>query len=166
MADTKISDLPSDTAPASGDLFPFVDVSVPRSEHITFSDLMKAANISVADAGGVISGTTLEAATQELAQGQALVNTVGTSGSTETLTLAPVHKVTMDQNCTFTFPTPTIASHTFMLHLIGAYTPTFPASVDWPDAAAPTYTTPSLYVFTTTDTGTNWLGQRVGKAFG
>ena len=34
------------------------------------------------------------------------------------------------------------------------------------DASAPTYTTPSIFVFTTVDAGTTWLGARVGKAFG
>jgi hypothetical protein len=41
-----------------------------------------------------------------------------------------------------------------------------PNSIDWGDASAPTYTTPSVYVFTTVDAGTIWLGSQVGKAFG
>ena len=98
--------------------------------------------------------------------GETAVNTNGTTGSTETLTLAPYHKMTMDQNCTFTFPTPTLASHTFTLHLIGAFTPTFPAAVDWADATAPTYATPSIFVFTTDDTGTTWFGHMTGSGFG
>ena len=47
----------------------------------------------------------------------------------------------------------------------GAFTPTWPASVKWDSGTAPTYTTPSLYVFTTLDSGTTWLGSQVGKAF-
>lgn len=148
-------------------MFPFVDVSASTTEKVTFANMMKAANVSIADSAALITGTTVETALAEIAAGLNQVNTVAASGSTETLTLAPVHKVTMDQNCTFTFPTPTIASHTFTLHLLGAYTPTFPGSVDWADAGgAPTYTTPTLYVFTTTNTGTDWLGARIGKAFG
>ncbi len=98
------------------------------------------------------------------------VNTNATTGATETLdtSLYAVHDMTMDQNCTFTFsnPAPSGKNTTFMLILRGAFTPTFPASVDWPDAAAPTYSTPTTYIFTTVDAGTTWLGQSVGKAFG
>lgn len=98
------------------------------------------------------------------------VNTVAATGSTETLdtSLYAVHDCTMDQSCTFTFsnPAPSGKNTTFMLILRGAFTPTFPASVDWPDAAAPTYSTPTIYVFTTVDAGTTWLGSSPGKALG
>ena len=97
------------------------------------------------------------------------VNTVAATGSTETLdtSLYAVHDCTMDQNCTFTFsnPAPSGKNTTFMLILRGAFTPTFPASVDWPDGAAPTYSTPTAYIFTTVDAGTTYLGQSIGKAF-
>lgn len=99
------------------------------------------------------------------ADGEYAVNTVAASGATETLTLAPAHRVTMDQNCTFTFPTPT-AGHTFLLWLSGAFTPTFPASVDWNSATAPTYATPSLYGFTTLDGGTTWAGTLIASGLG
>jgi hypothetical protein len=99
-------------------------------------------------------------------RGQTEVNTVAATGSTETLSPNyAMHRCTMDQSCTFTFGNPTLAASSFVLHLSGAYTPTFPASVDWSSGTAPTYTTPSLYVFTTSDTGTTWLGTQVGKAF-
>lgn len=97
------------------------------------------------------------------------VNTNATTGATETLdtSLYDVHDMTMDQNCTFTFsnPAPSGDNTTFMLILRGAYTPTLPASVDWSGGAAPTYTTPSVYLFTTVDAGTTWLGSQVGSAF-
>lgn len=112
-------------------------------------------------------GTAVGNATSDLAQadGEYAVNTVAASGATETLTLAPAHAVTMDQNCTFTFPTPS-AGHTFLLRLSGAFTPTFPASVDWDSATAPTYATPSLYGFTTLDGGTIWVGTLIASAAG
>lgn len=98
------------------------------------------------------------------------VNTVPVSGSTETLDTAVygVHDVTMDQNCTFTFsnPAPTGKATIFTLILRGAFTPTFPASVDWPDATPPTYTTSSVYTFMTVNNGTMWFGVQAGKAFG
>ena len=93
------------------------------------------------------------------------VNTVAASGSTETLPAThPAHNVTMDQNCTFTFPTVT-GGFSFMLRLAGAFTPTFPASVKWSSGAAPTYTTPAVYTFTTFDGGTTWKGVQAGRAF-
>jgi hypothetical protein len=99
--------------------------------------------------------------------GQADANIVASSGATETIPLASeFNDVTMSEACEFTFPT--IASgnaHAFALVLRGAFTPTFPASVDWSGGAAPTYTTPALYVFSTVDAGTVWLGSQVGKAF-
>lgn len=98
------------------------------------------------------------------------VNTVAASGSTETLDTSTfgVFDVTMDQNCTFTFsnPAPSGKATLFTLILRGAFTPTFPASVDWPDASAPTYSSPSVYTFLTVDAGTTWLGAQAGKAFG
>jgi hypothetical protein len=97
--------------------------------------------------------------------GEAPVNTVGASGSTETLSAAyQLHKVTMDANCTFTFTSPS-AGAVFAVLLSGAFVPTWPGSVDWPDGTVPTYTTPALYVFATFDGGTTWQGVQSGKAF-
>lgn len=97
------------------------------------------------------------------------VNTVATTGATETLDVSAygVHDCTMDQNCTFTFsnPAPSGDASSFVLILRGAFTPTLPASVDWSVGSAPTYATPSVYVFTTVDAGTTWLGSQVGSAF-
>lgn len=88
---------------------------------------------------------------------------------TYTVPQAAAHDVTMTGNTTFTFTTPTspngTVSHSFMLRLSGAFAPTWPAQVKWDGGTAPTYTTPSLYVFTTLDSGTSWLGSQVGRAF-
>lgn len=124
-------------------------------------------------------GTAADAALPRAANGAAVedigavewrVNTVASSGSTETLdtSVYGTHDVTMDQNCTFTFsnPAPSGKETEFKLILRGAYTPTFPAAVDWADATAPTYTTPSVYVFWTVDAGTTWFGAQAGKAWG
>lgn len=98
------------------------------------------------------------------------VNTVASSGSTETLdtSVYGVHDVTMSEACTFTFSNPAASGKAtlFTLILRGAFTPTWPAAVDWPDATQPTYTTPSIYTFMTVDGGTIWLGAQAGKAFG
>lgn len=98
------------------------------------------------------------------------VNTVAASGASETLdvSLYGVHDVTMDQNCTLTFTNPAASgkASSFTLILRGAFTPTWPGTVDWPDATEPTYATPSVYVFMTVDGGTTWLGSSAGSAFG
>lgn len=98
------------------------------------------------------------------------VNTVAASGSTETLdtSVYGVHDVTMDQSCTFTFsnPAPSGKATIFTLVLRGAFTPTWPASVDWPDATEPTYGSPTIYTFMTVDGGTTWLGMSGGGSLG
>lgn len=155
--------------------------------HLTDAvDAHDASSISNVAAGNIVA-TTVQAAIDELdseklskvAGGAAVenigaiesdVNTVAASGSTETLDISikAIHDVTMDQNCTFTFsnPAPSGKCSMFTLILRGAFTPTWPASVDWPDATQPTYTTPSIYTFMTVDAGTIWLGAQAGKAFG
>lgn len=166
MADTKTSALTelAGTAVVAGDWLPVVDTSTSTTKKLDASEIFDAPVI--ADSGSLITATSVNGALAEIFNGSAAVNTVATSGATETLTLAPVHKVTMDQNCEFTFPTPTAAAHTFVLYLAGSFTPTFPASVDWASAAAPTYATPSIYVFHTNDTGTTWFGALFGGAGG
>lgn len=91
------------------------------------------------------------------------VNTVASSGATETLVLG-INNVTMSENCTFTFPSATSGDYdTFTLFLSGAFTPSWPASVDWPSGLEPIYTSPTEYNFSTYDGGTTWLG--VGSTF-
>lgn len=95
------------------------------------------------------------------------LTTVAASGATETLTLAgpdDTFDVTMDQSCTFTFTSPGAGAWAFTLILRGAFTPSWPASVDWPNGTAPTYATPSVFTFLTVDSGTTWLGFLAGAA--
>jgi len=94
------------------------------------------------------------------------VNVVAASGATETLPAgSEFHDVTMDEACLFTFGAPTLGGHSFVLVLRGAFAPTFPSSVEWAGGSAPSYTTPSVYVFTTVNGGTDWFGAQVGEAF-
>jgi hypothetical protein len=167
---------PTDTPNSIGDIY--VDTS-------TGTVYVSIGTDSVADwvtLGGTLSnvvedttpqlGGTLDAVTnsiENLGAVEEQVNTVATSGATETLDVSAygVHDVTMDQACVFTFsnPAPSGDASSFVLILRGAFTPTFPASVDWPDGSAPTYTTPTVFVFSTVDAGTTWLGTSPGKAF-
>ena len=166
MADAKISAL-TELAGASvvaDDWIPIVDSSVATTKHLNPLEIKDIPSLGLLPlvAGG--------ASVENIGAVESNVNTVAATGSTETLdtSVYGVHDCTMDQACTFTFsnPAPSGKATVFVLILRGAFTPTLPAAVDWGDASAPTYTTPSVYVFTSVDAGTIWLGSQVGKAFG
>lgn len=97
------------------------------------------------------------------------VNTVAATGATETISFATatdeiVHDLTMDQNCTISFDSAPAAGRVGRMTLIlrGAFTPTLPASVDWPDGTPPTYGSPSVFEFFTVDGGTTVFGFLAG----
>ena len=82
---------------------------------------------------------------------------------------------TLTENTTFTFSNPPASgtSYTFSIEIIqdsgaSGYTVTWPSSVDWPAATAPTLTATAsakdVFVFTTRDGGTNWYGFTAGQA--
>ena len=73
----------------------------------------------------------------------------------------------------FTNPPASGTAYTFSIEIIqdasaSGYTVTWPASVDWPAATAPTLTATAsakdIFVFTTRDGGTNWYGFTAGQA--
>jgi len=83
--------------------------------------------------------------------------------------------LTLSGNTTFTFSNPPASgtSYTFSIEIIqdasaSGYTVTWPTSVDWPAATAPTLTATAsakdVFVFTTRDGGTNWYGFTAGQA--
>ena len=84
---------------------------------------------------------------------------------------------TLTENTTFTFSNPPSSgiANTFSLEIIqdasaSGYTVTWPSSVDWPNATAPTLTATAsakdVFVFYTRDGGTNWYGFTAGQALG
>ena len=82
-------------------------------------------------------------------------------------------KHTLTENTTFTFSNPPASGtgFSFILHLIqaaSAKTVTWPNSVDWAAATAPTISTTSgaddFFVFATSDGGTIWYGFTAGQA--
>jgi len=84
---------------------------------------------------------------------------------------------TLTENTTFTFSNPAASGKvsSFTLKLVqdasaSGYTVTWPTSVDWPSATAPTLTATAsaidYFVFITHDGGTNWYGFTAGQAFG
>ena len=84
---------------------------------------------------------------------------------------------TLTENTTFTFSNPPASgtAYSFSIEIIqdasaSGYTVTWPASVDWPSATAPTLTATAsakdVFVFYTRDGGTNWYGFTAGQALG
>jgi len=80
---------------------------------------------------------------------------------------------TLTENTTFTFSNPPASgtAYTMSIEIIQdstARTITWPASVDWPAATAPTISADSgavdVFVFTTRDAGTTWYGFTAGQA--
>ena len=84
---------------------------------------------------------------------------------------------TLTENTTFTFSNPPASgtAYSFSLEIIqdasaSGFTVTWPSSVDWPSATAPTLTATAsakdVFVFYTRDGGTNWYGFTAGQALG
>lgn len=99
----------------------------------------------------------------------------GNTGATETVDLGAgnVHTATLDTNCTFTFSGAVSGLESgFTLVLTqdgtGSRTVTWPGSVAWPGASAPTLATAAgavdVFVFMTEDGGTNWRGFHVTRS--
>lgn len=89
--------------------------------------------------------------------------------------VANVHKIILDVNCTLTFAGAPAAgiSRSFTLFVrqdgSGGNTITWPAAVQWANNAEPTQTTTAdktdIYTFTTIDGGTTWQGTDAGRNF-
>ena len=99
------------------------------------------------------------------------------SGAAATIDLndGNVHHVQLTDNCTFTFSNPVTTGDSSSFTLIleqdgtGSRTATWPASVKWAAATAPTLTTTAdrfdVLAFTTVDGGTRWYGFVAGQDF-
>jgi hypothetical protein len=82
---------------------------------------------------------------------------------------------TLTENTTFTFSNPPASGTAYSMSIeiiqdasASGYTVTWPTSVDWPAATAPTLTATAsavdVFVFTTRDGGTTWYGFTAGQA--
>jgi len=97
----------------------------------------------------------------------------GNSSTAITLDLAngTVQIITLTGNCVYTFPTPVAGKSFTLVHLqdaTGSRTVTWPSTVDWPSATAPTLTATASrgdkFVFTAIS-GTSWLGSVAGQNY-
>ena len=146
------------------------------------ADTVTGAAVVTADASGQLTLQTAGTNALSLVAGAVINPTV--TNYTETLVTAntgtaytinitngTVQYLTLTGNCTYTFPTP-VAGKSFMLIQrqdgTGGRTVTWPATVDWPGATAPTLTSTAnrvdKFVFTAID-GSNWLGSNAGQNY-
>jgi hypothetical protein len=142
-------------------------------------------NAAISDATAAILGANTFTGTQNLADNtlqranlldySEVTNAIGsTGGGTQDidLTLGNSVTATVDTSAnTFTFSNPTasdeLCGFTLLLTNGGSQTVTWPASVDWPAATAPTLTAAGVdkLVFETVDGGTTWTGNLAGAAY-
>ena len=118
-----------------------------------------------------LTNKTIEAGTFTNGYTEELVT--ANTGTAYTISLAngSVQYLTLTGNCTYTFPTP-VAGRSFTLIQrqdgTGGRTVTWPSTVDWPGATAPTLTSTAnrvdKFIFTAID-GSNWLGSVAGQNY-
>ena len=135
---------------------------------ITTLGLSAASKAVTADANGVVSfdnGTTEEST----------VVTSSSNAATINLRDGNVFTHTLSENVTYTFSNPAASGRAsaFILKVVqdsSARTITWPTSVDWAAATAPTITATSavvdVFAFITVDGGTNYYGFTLGQAMG
>jgi hypothetical protein len=129
--------------------------------------LLKDGGITVSGAINVADQLLNRAVLQDYAiEGSAIGNTGATA--TIDMEVANFFSATIDEACTFTFSNPPGSGDFggFVLELTngGAFTVTYPASVDFVGGVAPTLTAAGkdLLVFVTRDAGTTYLGLVAG----
>ena len=118
-----------------------------------------------------LTNKTVEAGTFTNGYTEELVTANTSTAYTIDLANGSVQYLTLTGNCTYTFPTP-VAGKSFILvqkqDATGSRTVTWPASVDWPGATAPTLTATASkadkFVFTAIDSS-NWLGSVAGQNY-
>jgi len=140
------------------------------------------ANAALPKAGGTmtgnLAGTSISASGELIAASYNETYAAVTSSSNATTVNcenANSFSHVLTENTTFTFSNPPASgtAYSFSIEIIqdsgaSGYTVTWPTSVDWPAATAPTLTATAsakdIFVFTTRDGGTNWYGFTAGQA--
>jgi hypothetical protein len=130
-----------------------------------------AAGLATLTGTETLTNKTIEAGTFTNGYTEETVTANTSTAYTIDLANGSVQILTLTGNCTYTFPTP-VAGKSFILvqkqDATGSRTVTWPASVDWPSATAPTITATALkadkFVFTAID-GSNWLGSVAGQNY-
>jgi hypothetical protein len=136
---------------------------------LSVSGISTLGNIQISSGIVTTTASYLELYKPVLSNYSEKINVIGNTGSSCNINLANGAYVTatLNQTTTFTFTTGiTVGALGFALQLTngsgGPYTITWPASVKWPNNAIPTRTTTDsktdVWVFNSTDNGTNWYG--------
>ena len=136
-----------------------ISAAVAGTDYVTPTGTETLTNKTI-EAGTFTNGYTEEVAT---------ANT--STAYTIDLANGSVQILTLTGNCVYTFPTP-VAGKSFILIQLqdatGSRTVTWPSTVDWPSATAPTLTATALkadkFVFTAIS-GTSWLGSVAGQNY-
>jgi hypothetical protein len=173
-----------DTIDGLFDTGPVLKVSKGGTGAATLTGIVKgngtSAMTAVTAPSGALVGTTdtqtltnktVEAGTFTNGYTEELVTANTSTAYTINLANGSVQYLTLTGNCTYTFPTP-VAGVSFTLiqrqDATGGRTVTWPSSVDWPGAVAPTLTSTAQrvdkFVFTAID-GSNWLGSVAGQNY-
>lgn len=132
---------------------------------------LAAASIATYTGTETLTNKTIEAGTFTNGYTEEVATANTSTAYTIDLAGGTVQILTLTGNCTYTFPTP-VAGKSFILIQkqdgTGSRTVTWPASVDWPSATAPTLTATASkadkFVFTAID-GSNWLGSVAGQNY-
>ena len=132
---------------------------------------LAAASIATYTGTETLTNKTIEAGTFTNGYTEEVATANTSTAYTIDLAGGSVQILTLTGNVTYTFPTP-VAGKSFILvqkqDATGGRTVTWPASVDWPSATAPTLTATALradkFVFTAID-GSNWLGSVAGQNY-
>jgi len=145
--------------------------TLPIANGGTGATSLAAAGIATLAGTETLTNKTIEAGTFTNGYTEEVATANTSTAYTIDLAGGSVQILTLTGNCTFTFPTAT-AGQSFILLLkqdgTGGRTVTWPASVEWPGATAPTITSTASkmdkFVFTA-DNSSNWLGSVAGQNY-
>ena len=174
IAATKIAD-----GSVSSTEFQYIN-SLSSNAQTQISDATTTANAALPKAGGTMTGTIAvddQLITKAEMKDYSETKTALSAAATVDVDIEDgnVFTITPDQNTTFTFSNPSPTGKSCAFTLIWTQdssdrTATWPGSVDWAAATAPTLTSGSgkvdIFTFFTLDAGTTWYGFTAGQDMG